>query len=179
MQTTADGGSGSITGMYTILVEGDDATEPISDAARGILDGHLMLSRKLAQKGHYPAIDVLDSVSRVGDDVTDSRHRAGRVQLARVLAAYREVEDLVQIGAYASGSDPESDVAIEFHKPINPEGAEVLGMIENYVREAVLPPVLGALAQRFVVMEKRHAAGIRCLEQILDLVEQAEKATAE
>ncbi|GJM18325.1 MAG: ATP synthase [Phycisphaeraceae bacterium] len=111
-------GAGSITGMYTILVEGDDATEPISDAARGILDGHLMLSRKLAQKGHFPAIDVLDSVSRVADDVTDARHRGGRTQLARVLAAYREVEDLVQIGAYASGSDPDSDVAIEFHKPI-------------------------------------------------------------
>ena len=67
----------------------------------------------------------------------------------------------------------------EFHKPINAEGAEVLGMIENYVREAVLPPVIGALAQRFVVLEKRHAAGIRCLEQILDLVEEGETATAD
>lgn len=112
-------GGGSITGMYTILVEGDDTTEPISDAARGILDGHLMLSRTLAQRGHYPAIDVLDSVSRVADDVTEVGHRAARVQLARMLATYHKVEDLVQIGAYAAGSDPEADVAIEFNREIN------------------------------------------------------------
>ncbi|MEZ6318042.1 MAG: FliI/YscN family ATPase [Phycisphaerales bacterium] len=112
-------GGGSITGMYTILVEGDDTTEPISDAARGILDGHLMLSRTLAQRGHYPAIDVLDSVSRVADDVVDTAHRAARGQLARMLATYRKVEDLVQIGAYARGSDPEADVAIEFRGAIN------------------------------------------------------------
>lgn len=111
-------GVSSVTGLYTILVEGDDATEPVSDAARGILDGHLMLSRRLAQKGQYPAIDVLDSISRVADDVVDVRHRAARAQVTRVLAAYRRVEDLVQIGAYARGSDPESDVAIEYHTAI-------------------------------------------------------------
>ena len=104
---------GSITGLYTILVEGDDMTEPIADAARGILDGHLILSRKLAQRAHYPAIDVLDSVSRVADEVTDRAHIAARQLLLRLLAVYREVEDLVQIGAYARGTNPEADVAIE------------------------------------------------------------------
>ncbi len=109
---------GSITGLYTILVEGDDMSEPIADAARGILDGHVILSRKLAQKAHYPAIDVLDSISRVADDVTDSEHQGARRQLVRMLAVYREIEDLVQIGAYARGSNPEADVAIDFQAAI-------------------------------------------------------------
>lgn len=104
--------AGSITGLYTILVEGDDMTEPVADAARGILDGHLILSRKLAQKGHYPAIDVLDSVSRVAGDVTDAPHQAARRQFARWLALHAEVEDLIQIGAYAKGSSPDTDTAI-------------------------------------------------------------------
>ena len=104
---------GSITGLYTILVEGDDRTEPVSDAARGILDGHVMLSRKLAQKAHFPAIDVLDSVSRVAPAVTDQTHGAAMRQVSRMLALYREVEELVRIGAYARGSDPETDTAID------------------------------------------------------------------
>ena len=112
-------GGGSITGLYTVLVEGDDMTEPVADAARGILDGHIILSRSLAQKGHYPAIDVLDSVSRVADDVTDATHQAARRQLIRLLALYREVEDLVQIGAYAKGSSAETDLAISFQGRIN------------------------------------------------------------
>jgi flagellum-specific ATP synthase len=109
---------GSITGLYTILVEGDDMTEPIADAARGILDGHIILSRRLAQRAHYPAIDVLDSVSRVADEVCDKVHVASRQQIVRMLAAYRDVEDLVQIGAYAAGSNPEADVAIEYRPRI-------------------------------------------------------------
>ena len=109
---------GSITGLYTILVEGDDMTEPISDAARGILDGHIILSRKLAQRAQYPAIDVLDSVSRVADDVCDKAHIESRRQVMRLMALYRDVEDLVQIGAYAPGSNPEADVAIEYRPRI-------------------------------------------------------------
>ncbi len=105
---------GSITGLYTILVEGDDLSEPISDAARGILDGHVILSRRLAQRAHYPAVDVLDSVSRVSDDVCDQIHVQARRQITRLMAVYRDVEDLVQIGAYARGSNPEADVAIDF-----------------------------------------------------------------
>lgn len=114
-----DGRSGSITGLYTILVEGDDLTEPISDAARGILDGHIVLSRKLANKGHFPAIDVLDSVSRVAGDVSDSGHIAGRMQITKLIAAYREIEELLQIGAYAAGSNPIADTAIDMIEIIN------------------------------------------------------------
>ena len=106
---------GSITGLYTVLVEGDDMTEPIADAARGILDGHIILSRRLAQRAHFPAIDVLDSVSRVADDVTDDQHIASKLLVTRLLAAYAEVEDLIQIGAYARGSSVETDVAIDYH----------------------------------------------------------------
>jgi flagellum-specific ATP synthase len=105
-------GSGSITGLYTVLVEGDDMTEPVADAARGILDGHVILSRALAQRNHYPAVDVLDSVSRVADDVADPQHIAARRQVVRMMAAYKKVEDLVQIGAYAKGSSVETDTAI-------------------------------------------------------------------
>ncbi len=106
-------GRGSITGMYTILVEGDDMTEPVADAARGVLDGHLMLSRRLAQRGHYPAIDVLDSVSRVASQVVGKEHLEARRVVVSLLARYREVEELVRIGAYAKGSDPSADAAIE------------------------------------------------------------------
>jgi flagellum-specific ATP synthase len=117
--TSERGGTGSITGLYTVLVEGDDMSEPIADAARGILDGHLILSRSLAQRAHYPAIDVLDSVSRVADDVTDAIHQAARRQIIRVLAAYKQIEDLRQIGAYAKGSNPDADAAVEHLEAIN------------------------------------------------------------
>jgi flagellum-specific ATP synthase len=113
----AEGGArpGSITGLYAILVEGDDMTEPVADAARGILDGHIILSRQLAQRGHYPAVDVLDSVSRLADEVTEPALASARRQIVRLLAAYRQVEDLVLIGAYAKGSSAESDVAIAMY----------------------------------------------------------------
>lgn len=110
---------GSITGVYSVLVEGDDMTEPVADAVRGILDGHVILSRTLAQRGHFPAIDVLDSISRVAGDVCDEAHVAARQQVVRLLAKYREIEDLVQIGAYARGSSPLADVAIRYVDPIN------------------------------------------------------------
>ena len=119
LEASGAGSGGSITGLYTILVEGDDMTEPIADAARGILDGHVMLSRKLAQKAHFPAIDVLDSVSRVADDISPKEHMDARRQIMKTLATYREVEDLVQIGAYAKGSNADADVAIEYQRAIN------------------------------------------------------------
>ncbi|MCA9293662.1 MAG: FliI/YscN family ATPase [Phycisphaerales bacterium] len=103
---------GSITGFYAVLVDGDDLTEPVSDAVRGILDGHLILSRNLAQRGHYPAIDPLDSVSRVGAAVSSKEHDRARRTIVRLLAAYRAVEELIQIGAYTSGADPVTDVAV-------------------------------------------------------------------
>jgi flagellum-specific ATP synthase len=109
---------GSITGLYTILVEGDDMTEPVADAARGILDGHVILSRRLAQRGHFPAVDVLDSVSRVAGHIMDRSHAAARQQVLRLLAKHRDIEELVQIGAYAAGADPEADTAIDLAEPI-------------------------------------------------------------
>lgn len=104
---------GSITGLYTVLVEADDVNDPIGDAARGILDGHVWLSRTLANKAHYPAIGVTESVSRVMADVVDEEHaRAARVVL-RALAVWNEIEDLVNIGAYAAGSNPAFDAVIQ------------------------------------------------------------------
>jgi flagellum-specific ATP synthase len=105
-------GRGSISAFYTVLVEGDDLTDPVADAARSILDGHLVLSRRLADRGHYPAVDVLGSISRVMPDVTgpSQREEAGRVKAW--LAALTEAEDLIQIGAYAKGSDPLVDAAL-------------------------------------------------------------------
>ncbi len=113
-----DESGGSITGIYTVLVEGDDMTEPIADASRGLLDGHIVLSRKLASHGHYPAIDVLDSVSRVASQLCDSRHLKARQLLIRLEAKYREIEELLQVGAYARGVDYESDLSIDKHVDI-------------------------------------------------------------
>ncbi len=103
---------GSITGLYTVLVEGDDMNDPIADAARSILDGHIVLSRKLASSGHYPAVDVLESVSRVMPDVTTAEHRKASGFLLDLLATYREAEDLINIGAYVKGSNQKIDKAI-------------------------------------------------------------------
>ncbi|WP_432799456.1 FliI/YscN family ATPase [Poriferisphaera sp. WC338] len=104
--------TGSITGLYSILVEGDDMTEPVADACRGILDGHIQLSKKLAEQGHYPAIDVLGSVSRVADDVTMVDQQKARQEVVKLLASYAQVEDLLNIGAYTIGSNPDFDLAI-------------------------------------------------------------------
>lgn len=103
---------GSITGLYTVLVEGDDLQDPIGDTARSILDGHVVLSRRLATSGHYPAIDVLESVSRVASAVTDPGQQADATALRRLLAAHRDVRELVEIGAYAAGSNPDADRAL-------------------------------------------------------------------
>jgi flagellum-specific ATP synthase len=104
---------GSITGLYTVLVEGDDMQDPIGDAARSILDGHVVLSRRLATSGHYPSIDVLESVSRVSNAVTDKSQQADATALRRMLAAHRDVRELVEIGAYAAGSNPDADRALK------------------------------------------------------------------
>lgn len=110
---------GSITGFYTVLVEGDDMDEPIADASRAILDGHLVLSRRLASRGHYPPIDVMESVSRVMKDVTSDAHWAGSIEIKSMMAAYAEAEDLINIGAYARGSNPRIDQALRYVDPIN------------------------------------------------------------
>jgi FliI/YscN family ATPase len=104
---------GSITGFYTVLVEGDDFNEPIPDAVKGIVDGHLWLSRSLANRGHYPALDVLQSISRVRSDVTSPQRQKQAKRLLSLTAIYNEIEDLVNIGAYAPGANPEFDLAVQ------------------------------------------------------------------
>ena len=103
--------AGSITGLYTILVEGDDMNEPVADAARSLLDGHIELSRRIAEKGRFPAVDVLSSVSRVMPDVTTAEHQTLAREARQALATYRDAEDLIAVGAYAEGSDPAIDRA--------------------------------------------------------------------
>ena len=109
---------GSITGLYTILVEGDDMNEPIADAARGILDGHIVLSRKIATQNHFPAIDVLESISRLMPALTEASHRNLASQLRHDLALYNSNQDLINIGAYEKGSNPQIDAAITNHPRI-------------------------------------------------------------
>ncbi|EIW01103.1 flagellar protein export ATPase FliI [Thermoanaerobacter siderophilus] len=110
---------GSITALYTVLVDGDDLNEPIADAVRGILDGHIVLSRKLANKNHYPAIDVLASVSRVINDIITEEHKELIARFKDILATYTEAEDLINIGAYNLGSNPKIDEAIELNEKMN------------------------------------------------------------
>lgn len=103
---------GSITGLYTVLVDGDDMTEPIADAVRSILDGHIVLSRRLANRGQYPAIDTLQSVSRVMPDIIDHDHYQRAIRFNEILATYKEAEDMINIGAYVKGSNPQIDHAL-------------------------------------------------------------------
>ncbi|MCL2340599.1 MAG: FliI/YscN family ATPase [Proteobacteria bacterium] len=110
---------GSITGLYTVLVDGDDLTEPVADSVRSILDGHIVLSRAIAAKNHYPAIDVMLSTSRVMRDITSQRHRKLAGKLRSVLAVYQESEDLINIGAYAAGSNKKIDYAVSRIDAIN------------------------------------------------------------
>lgn len=110
---------GSITGLYAVLVDGDDFNEPITDTARSILDGHIMLSRKLAHKNHYPAVDVLQSISRCMSMVASPEHKSAAGKLKNVLATYQEAEDLINIGAYKKGSNPNIDFAVSKITAVN------------------------------------------------------------
>lgn len=111
--------SGSITGFYTTLVEGDDMNDPIGDSVRSIVDGHIVLSRHLAHKGHFPAIDVLQSASRVMKAVTSSEHAKMANKMREMLATYKDAEDLINIGAYKAGANPKIDKAVKLYEPIN------------------------------------------------------------
>ena len=113
LERAGNGEKGSITGLYTVLVDGDDFNEPITDTARSILDGHIMLSRKLGHKNHYPAIDILQSISRCMSSIADKNHKKAAGKLKNVLATYNEAEDLINIGAYKKGSNPDIDYAID------------------------------------------------------------------
>ena len=119
LERAGNSAKGSITGMYTVLVDGDDFNEPITDTARGILDGHIVLSRKLANKGHYPAIDVLASISRVMGNIATSEHKKMASEIKKQMAVFKESEDLINVGAYNKGSSAEIDMAIEKMPAIN------------------------------------------------------------
>ena len=110
---------GSITAIYAVLVEGDDMEDPVADSVRGILDGHIVLSRALAERGHYPAVDVLASISRAMTSVTETQQREQALRMRQLLAAYRDAEDLIQVGAYVKGSDPVVDEAISRRQSID------------------------------------------------------------
>lgn len=114
LERAGNGARGGITGIYTVLVDGDDFNEPVADAARSILDGHIVLTRRLASQNHFPAIDVLESKSRVRDHIVNDVQRSAGGSMLRLEAAYREKEDLIMVGAYQKGSDPYVDAAIQY-----------------------------------------------------------------
>ncbi len=122
--------TGSITGLYTVLVEGDDMNEPIADAARSILDGHIVLTRRLATAGHFPSIEVLDSISRVEPAITTAERRGHARELRRLMAAYRDARDLIEIGAYVRGANPLVDRALA-----------LLDVIDAFLRQDVTETV--------------------------------------
>jgi len=132
LERTGNGATGSITAIYTVLVAGGDMDEPIADEVRGILDGHIVLTRLLAARGHWPAIDVLDSVSRVMSGIVDADHRRAAARLRELLAAYERQRDLILLGAYQRGSDPVTDEAIAS-----------IGAIEQFLcqRQGECPPL--------------------------------------
>ena len=119
MERAGNSSKGSITALYTVLVEGDDMTEPIADETRSILDGHIILSRKLAQQNHYPAIDILASISRCQTAIIPKDHKAAAAKLRSLLAKYAEVELLLKIGEYKKGTDPETDEAVAKNGAVN------------------------------------------------------------
>lgn len=129
LERTGAGKKGSITGLYSILVEGDDLDDPISDTARSILDGHVVLSRKLSTKGHYPAVDVLDSVSRLFQDIAEETHISKSRELLELLSEFRDAEDMISIGAYAKGSNSKVDRALKYKSKI-----------DDYLRQEINEP---------------------------------------
>ncbi|MGN6130883.1 MAG: FliI/YscN family ATPase, partial [Nocardioidaceae bacterium] len=133
LERAGPGAIGSITGLYTVLVEGDDMQDPIGDTARSILDGHVVLSRRLATSGHFPSIDVLESISRVVNAVTTPEQRGDALTLRRLLAAHRDVRELVEIGAYAPGSSPDADRALA-----------LMPRIDGFLRQVIDDPTPAA-----------------------------------
>jgi flagellum-specific ATP synthase len=119
LERSGTSAKGSITGLYTVLVDGDDMTEPITDTARSILDGHIFLSRQMAHRNHYPAVDVLGSISRVMNDIVTDEHKKTAGEIRKNLAVYSEAEDLINVGAYVKGSNQEIDQAISVISNIN------------------------------------------------------------
>jgi len=149
---------GSITGFYTVLVDGDDMDEPISDTVRGILDGHVILSRKLAQKYHYPAIDVLASISRLANRVSGPVTKKASAFIRRLMAVYAESEDMINVGAYQKGTNPAIDEAIALHESIesflNQEVADPAPILDTLKR-------MGAVAKMEIPADEaaQHGPG--------------------
>lgn len=138
LERAGNAASGSITGLYSVLVDGDDMNEPIADTARGILDGHIVLSRSLAQHNHYPAIDILQSISRCMSSIADKPHKKAAGTLKNVMATYNEAEDLINIGAYKAGSNADIDFAISKIKAVNAyvcQGTEEKFQFEEEVKQ--------------------------------------------
>ncbi len=142
LERAGTGPTGSITAFYTVLVDGDDMNEPIADAVRGILDGHIVLHRNLANKGHFPAIDVLSSVSRVMKDIVSEDQQGAAEQLKKLLAVYRDSEDLINIGAYQRGSNAEIDKAIQYYD-----------LIRNYTQQRTNEKVTLQEAQERLIID--------------------------
>src|SRR5688500_15875855 len=153
--------TGSITGFYTVLVEGDDFNEPIPDAVKGISDGHLWLSRSLANRGHFPAIDVLQSISRVRSDVTDAEHQRWARRVLALTAVYQDIEDLVNIGAYAPGVNAEYDLAVQSRPRI----------VENLQQDSASPATFEQSRKKLAELMAWIEAGEKVLR-----VQQAAKA---
>ena len=147
-------GKGSITAFYTVLTEGDDHNDPVADAARAILDGHIVLSRDLADAGHYPAIDIEASISRAMNDITDTAHQQAARRLKSIYSAYRQNRDLISVGAYQQGSDPRIDEAITFQPAI------MDFLRQDMQRAELLPQSMDALMQLVADTPAQSAAGV-------------------
>lgn len=143
MERAGTSENGSITAFYTVLVDGDDFNEPIADAVRGILDGHIVLSRKLASQNHYPAIDILSSVSRLMSEITTKDHKVAASKARDLLATYKESEDLINIGAYARGSNKKIDLSIKYYEAL------VKFLRQNVDEKAAIEDSIGALVNTF------------------------------
>jgi flagellum-specific ATP synthase len=146
------GNEGSITALYTVLVEGDDMTDPIADAVRSILDGHIVMSRELAEKGHYPAIDVLQSISRLAPEIAPEVIIKASSSVREVLAAYREAAELIQVGAYQAGSDPRVELALK-----------LMPQFDAFLRQAVRErtPLLEARTRLTMLAKACHSGDRR------------------
>lgn len=142
LERAGTGPNGSISAIYTVLVDGDDMNEPIADAVRGILDGHIVLNRGIAGKGIFPAIDVLNSASRVMTEITTNEHQTGAINFKRLLAAYKEAEDLINIGAYKKGSNREIDLAIRLKS-----------IMDNFLHQGVFEPSQLEEAESFIISQ--------------------------
>jgi flagellum-specific ATP synthase len=147
---------GSITGLYTVLVEGDDINEPVADAVRGTLDGHVWLARKLANRGHYPAIATLESISRVMPDIVEESQLDAARAVRKVLATWEDIEDLVNIGAYAAGANVEYDIAVRMKPKLDVFLQQ--GMHEP-APTAETVSALEALAEEIEKLRKQLSAG--------------------